>query len=89
VADDHRWSETTGRVMVNSSAKGNSGCPACSGAQVSTSNSLASYASLAAELDPALNGDLTADQVVAGTSRKLTWRCATCDHVWKALGQIG
>lgn len=86
VADDHRWAEATGRVMTNSWAKGNSGCPACSGHQASTSNSLANYPDLAAEFDPALNGGLTADQVVAGTSRKLTWRCATCAHVWPAIG---
>lgn len=85
-ADDHRWSEATGRVMANSWAKGNSGCPACSGQQVSTSNSLANHPALASEFVPELNGGQNAHEVVTGTSRKLTWRCSTCTHVWQASG---
>jgi len=38
---------------------------------------------LAAELHPTLNGDITADTIVAGTGKRLHWLC-TCGHVWPA-----
>jgi len=46
---------------------------------------------LAEELHPTKNGDLTPDNLMAGTSRKLWWICKEvsdepCGHVWKASG---
>ncbi len=42
---------------------------------------------LAAQWHPTLNGDLTPDQVVAGTGKKLWWKCSNGpDHEWQASG---
>jgi hypothetical protein len=30
------------------------------------------------------NGDPT--KIVAGTHKKLDWKCSTCEHEWKAKG---
>jgi hypothetical protein len=50
-------------------------------------NSLAAcFPEIAAELDPdavATDG-LTADQIVAGSHRRVGWRCSTCGHRWEA-----
>lgn len=86
VAADHEWREAAGRVAANSWAHGRTGCPACSGLQVSTTNRLSNHPALAAELHPTKNGSLTGDQIVAGTSRKLWWQCGTCSHEWQAIG---
>ena len=40
---------------------------------------------LARELDPELNGGTTAGEVVAGSNRRLTWRCpVNPEHIWEA-----
>ncbi len=78
---DHTWLTT-----VSSRTRGGTGCPACSGNQVSVTNSLAArFPQVAAELDSDRNDGLTADQIVAGSNRKLWWRCtAGPDHQWQA-----
>jgi hypothetical protein len=48
---------------------------------------MASHAQLAAEWHPTENGDLTPEEVVAGTSRKVWWQCLEdADHTWSATG---
>ncbi len=81
VAPDHRWA-----ASGDSRVRMRSGCPACAGLQVSTTNSLANHPELAAQLDVAANG-LTPEQIVAGTNRKLWWICRdNPDHRWEATG---
>ncbi|MGP0111152.1 MAG: zinc-ribbon domain-containing protein [Acidimicrobiales bacterium] len=78
---DHEW-EATGGNRVSGS-----GCPACAGRQVSVTNSLANYPELAAQFNPTKNGDLTPADVVAGTNRRLWWKCPEGpDHEWEATG---
>jgi hypothetical protein len=78
---DHEW-EATGANRVNGR-----GCPACRGYQVSVTNSLANYPDIAAQFHPTKNGDLTPSDVVAGTDKKLWWKCPMGpDHEWQASG---
>ncbi|MFE2534940.1 zinc-ribbon domain-containing protein [Streptomyces sp. NPDC059371] len=81
-ADDHVWEAPAYRR-----AAVGAGCPFCAGKYPSETNSLAALCpDVAAELDleaPATAG-LTADQIVAGSHRKVGWRCSTCDHRWVA-----
>ena len=62
------------------------GCPFCAGKKPSVTNSLTSlYPEIAKEWHPERNGTLTPGQVVAGSNRKVWWRC-TIDpsHSWEA-----
>ena len=78
---DHLWTATP----ANRTGKGQ-GCPCCAGRQPSVTNSLETlHPRLARELDPELNGGTTAGEVVAGSNRRLTWRCpVNPEHVWEA-----
>ena len=79
---DHEWP-----ASGNSRVRGR-GCPACAGRQVSVTNSLGSlYPDLAAQWHPTKNGELTPDQVVAGSNKKVWWKCPEGpDHEWPAPG---
>lgn len=78
---DHEWAAT-----LSHRTRG-SGCPFCSGAMVSVTNSLAAlYPHVAAEWHPSKNGDLTPDRVVAGSNKKYWWFCPEGpDHEWEAI----
>ena len=41
------------------------------------------YPLIAAEWHPTLNGDLTPDQVVPGSGKRVWWRCSE-SHEWQA-----
>lgn len=86
VADDHVWEAATASI-ARSLAKGFNGCPACAGRQVSVTNSLATqFPDVAAQWHPSRNGELTPDQLPAGTEQRAWWRCeAGPDHEWRAL----
>jgi hypothetical protein len=79
---DHEWqTRGTNRACGN-------GCPFCARKKVSVTNSMAvTHPHLAAQLHPTLNGDLTSNQVLAGTGTTLWWKCAAGpDHEWQATG---
>lgn len=79
---DHEW-----RALISSRTKAGTGCPACAGQQVSITNSIASKPGLAEEWHPTKNLPASPDDVVAGTGKKLWWRCADDPaHVWSATG---
>ncbi|GGS32702.1 hypothetical protein Snoj_01410 [Streptomyces nojiriensis] len=60
-----------------------SGCPACVNRVVTPANSLLAVApQIAAQWHPSRNGSLTADAVVAGSNRRVWWRCAR-GHEWQ------
>lgn len=82
VADDHEWEGTP------ENRKAGKGCPCCAGQKVVKSNCLrTTHPHLAAELHPTLNGPVTADNVIAGTGKRLTWQCSKDpSHVWAAPG---
>lgn len=77
---DHVWEAAVGK-RTN---KGN-GCPCCVGQKLSVTNSLATrFPEIAAQLDPGLNGGITADQIISGSERRIWWRCGqVTDHVWE------
>jgi superfamily II DNA or RNA helicase len=77
---DHEW-----QAACSTRASGG-GCPFCAGRRVSVTNSLAAlFPDLAAEWHPTKNGDLTPDQVVARSNKKVWWRCGKHPaHEWQA-----
>lgn len=83
---DHEW-ELSPLVMSRYDPEsGANGCPFCAGKRVSVTNSVAAHPQLSAEWHPEKN-DLSAAEVVAGTQRKLWWRCLeNPDHEWPASG---
>lgn len=64
-----------------------SGCPFCSNKRLSATNTLAvTDPALAAQWDWTRNGDLTADDVTAHSTRSVYWKCpAGPDHAWQAV----
>lgn len=64
------------------------GCPICINFKVVKSNCLATiYPELAKEWHPTKNGNLTPNDVVPGTNKKIWWKCSKGDdHVWQATG---
>ena len=72
---EHQWQAAPLVLGKQSVAKGNTGCPYCRGFKASVTNSVASHAQLAAEWHPTKNGNERAEDVVAGTARKLWWQC--------------
>jgi hypothetical protein len=76
---DHEWQTKVG----NRAALG-CGCPFCAGLRVSVTNSLAArFPKLAREWHPTKNGDLGPHDVIAGSHRRVWWRCAF-GHDWQA-----
>ena len=74
---EHEW-ETTGSSRVQGH-----GCAACTNKAVHSDgrNSMAvTHPDLAVEYQ----GDAT--QVIAGTGKKLPWKCRTCDNEWETTG---
>jgi DNA-directed RNA polymerase subunit RPC12/RpoP len=74
---EHEW-KTAGSMRVN----GN-GCPACSG-RVVHSDGRNSMTNTHPQLAEEYQGD--ANLIMAGTNKKLEWKCITCEHEWKAQG---
>ncbi len=62
------------------------GCPFCGNMRVSSTNSLAAVApEVAAEWHPTKNGKLRARDVIAGSPRRVWWKCPKApDHEWSA-----
>lgn len=80
-ADDHVWStKVSGRTGRS--------CPFCTNRMVCDSNCMATtHPHLATQLHPTLNGDVNAHNVVAGTGKKLWWRCPNFEqHAWQQRG---
>ena len=74
----HAW-----QAAVYTRAGGGSGCPYCAGLRPSPGeNDLATrYPALAAEWHPVKNGMLTPADVIAGSHKRVWWRCAK-GHEW-------
>ena len=77
----HRW-----QAAVYTRTGGESGCPSCAGKRPWPGfNDLASqYPDLAAQWHPTRNGDLTPDQVLCGSNRRVWWQCPQ-GHQWSAI----
>ena len=74
---DHMWS------AVGSSRVNGIGCPACSGRVVHSDGRNSMY-NTHPQLAKEYQGDAT--KVIAGTEKKLLWKCSTCEHEWKTRG---
>lgn len=62
------------------------GCRFCANREVNPANCMrATSPQLSAEFNPDKNGSLTPDTVIAGTNRRLWWRCER-GHEWQASG---
>ncbi|HEY3931313.1 MAG TPA: zinc-ribbon domain-containing protein, partial [Verrucomicrobiae bacterium] len=60
-------------------------CPICTNKEVHPSNCLAKVCpDLAREWHPSKNAKLTPHDVVAGSSRKIWWKCKKCHNEWRA-----
>ncbi len=81
---DHEW-----LAKPNARTGQGTGCPCCRGLKISDSNRLSILCpSITAQWHPTKNGTLTPDQVVAGTSRNVWWKCSKgTDHEWQATVQ--
>ena len=81
VASDHVW-----KASVKARAANGRGCPFCAGKRVSKSNSLRSLnPELATMWHPTKNGDVTPDDVTAGSGRRFWWKCPKGDdHEFQA-----
>ena len=77
---DHEW-----QADLHSRTRAGHGCPYCAGRKPSITNSLASqFSEIATEWHPTKNGKLTPDQVVAGSAKKVWWKCDKGpDHEWQ------
>lgn len=81
VAPDHQW-----KARIAHRALNGVGCPFCANKRASSTNSLAAlFPEVALELHPTRNPGLRPEQVVAGSERKVWWRCLEGpDHEWQA-----
>ena len=79
---DHEWQAS----VCGRTGEKKSGCPFCRGLKVSVTNRLSTrFPDLVGEWHPSMNGDLTPDQVVAGSDKKVWWQCPNGpDHEWAA-----
>lgn len=77
----HEW-----QAFISVRSRNSTGCPFCSGRQVLPGfNDLATVEpAIAAQWARDLNGALRPEDVTAGSSRKVWWRCSE-GHVWKAI----
>lgn len=77
---EHQWEAIVGNRNTGT------GCPYCANKKTMLGyNDLATtHPKLAKEWHPALNGDLTPNDVTAGSAKRLWWRCGN-GHEWQAI----
>jgi len=74
---EHEW------ISPGSSRVQGTGCPACSGRVVHIDGRNSMF-NTHPQLAKEYQGD--ANLIIAGTHKKLDWKCITCDHGWKTKG---
>ena len=81
-ADDHVYD----MAVFYKAGKRKQGCPMCNGNRIVRSNSLATtHPKIAKQWHPTKNGDLTPEDVISGSKKKVWWKCDKGeDHEWKA-----
>jgi hypothetical protein len=82
-ADDHEWAAPPAYLPKHSK---NSGCPCCRGLKVVPSNCLATtHPNITAQWHNEKNGNLTPNDVTAGSGKSVWWKCSKADdHEWPA-----
>jgi len=80
--DDHEWQAPPWARVTKGV-----GCPFCAHQRVSVTNSLASlFPKISAEWHPTRNEELTPADVIAGSHKKVWWKCSVADdHEWPAI----
>ena len=75
---DHEWEAS---LQARTREKNRSGCPACAGSVVTDKNSIPA---LAPDLVPEYSdkNELPVDKIMAGSSKKVWWKCTVCSHEW-------
>lgn len=78
----HAWQS----IVYNRIRQGENPCPFCMNRRADVSNSLEDvYPEIAREWYFKLNGGLKAEDVVAGSAKKVWWKCPVDDdHIWQA-----
>lgn len=83
----HEYDGTPRRVLRGLNKK-TKGCPFCAGQRVCLYNCLATtHPEIAKKWHPTKNGNLTPNDVTAGSSARIYWLCnkgVLCDHEWEA-----
>lgn len=79
----HQW-----RTSPSIRSQGRGGCMTCSNRRVvpGENDMATTHPELALEMDGPKNHPLTPEKVVAGTARRLWWRCTSEGHLWIAAG---
>jgi Probable Zinc-ribbon domain len=73
------------KSQVYNRTAGLSACPYCASKKVCEDNALTVfYAAVCREWHPTKNGKMKPEDVTKHSSRKIWWKCATCNHAWKA-----
>lgn len=75
----HEWQAT-----VASRTRQNKGCPACKNRVVTATNNLQTVRPDLAEEFDCIKNDTTPDRVMAGSQKRVWWKCKTCGHEWQA-----
>jgi hypothetical protein len=80
---DHEWLASVSKRTAKDRA---TSCPFCAGKKVSVTNSLSRlHPDLAAQWHPTKNGELTPQEVPAGSHLRVWWLCPEgSDHEWQA-----
>ena len=83
-----RWCCSTCKLVyvakMYSRMGGLSGCPYCSNRKVSPTNNIKFVAPLLA--GEVLTGN--SEEIIAGSNRKIQWKCSKCAHIWNASPNI-
>ena len=81
----HDW-----EVSGDNRVRQGTGCPYCSGKKVWVGfNDMATTRpDMAAQFSRSRNGDLTPQDVVAGTGKRLWWECQDCGFEWPSTGDV-
>lgn len=83
---DHCWHTSPNARITKSRV---SGCPVCTSGSLHSDrrNSLLNtHPNIAKDFNPTKNTDFTVNEIVAGTNKKIWWKCHTCNYEWKASG---
>ena len=80
----HEWIATPNQMTRNIGKT--SGCGVCRSLQVQVGvNDLVSLApNAASEWHPTKNGELRVENMIAGSHKRVWWRCSSCEHEWQA-----
>ena len=79
---DHEWKAP----IIRRTREKRIGCPICAGKKVVPSTSLATtHPDVAAQWHPTMNGALHPDEILAGSTKRVWWKCTKGeDHFWRA-----